>query len=405
MLERRWRFAVKTLMEGLVGLPYELAYNVLKGDGRFTGVNTLNYEEDDAVAYKKELDYHYGRTFTFLDQFWEPYAEVQGVSMSTFKWNQSRRYVDGQDQHIMFSKKTVIEFANFTGLGYANDPANDILIAVDLVERTHGSSMRRSNARLFLCRQTHDFPGFLKATPHPEVAILRALPLEKRGWRSTTNLLMSTDWMEGDPENRDIPESFKRRPTLAEVEHQCADSDNADYYAFGGGNDMLMGYEQEPNRFARAEAIINEKFSSLDKAIEEYRNSDKGAATEKFVRNIYRKKIVEQAEANGGFFELGVIDGEKVMVPKNPFYRWVLRDFPSKKAAYPWENVSPRGVKMFADNPDHTDWVLGSGRELEEAYEGPLYDLAWERYFDIQEELVTHEEKMDALAKGVPGCL
>lgn len=77
--------------------------------------------------------------------------------------------------------------------------------------------------------------------------------------------------------------------------------------------------------------------------------------------------ISEQADNNGGWLTLHnkVLDVEYV-IPRNPFYRWVLSDSTAYESVE-WECVSPRGAKMGGDDPNHTDWWLFTGLPLNEA--------------------------------------
>lgn len=74
-----------------------------------------------------------------------------------------------------------------------------------------------------------------------------------------------------------------------------------------------------------------------------------------------QSKIIEQAKLKGGFFEIILSDKRKFIVPKAPFINWSLRDNRFSYNRMNWEIVSPKGLKMMGDNPEHTDWVIGMG--------------------------------------------
>jgi phosphohistidine swiveling domain-containing protein len=90
-------------------------------------------------------------------------------------------------------------------------------------------------------------------------------------------------------------------------------------------------------------------------------------------------RVVEQADKTGGWYELPLRSEELpdynppfVRVPKNAFLRWALRGFRFEdfgKTPPEWDNVAPSGWKMSMDDPYHTDWLLGAGIDLDEAYE------------------------------------
>lgn len=87
------------------------------------------------------------------------------------------------------------------------------------------------------------------------------------------------------------------------------------------------------------------------------------------------KLVLEQA--GNDLIELawearGEIPAGKTMVPRAPFLHWAfsrLRWY--QRFLPPWKTVSPMGMKMQMDNPNHTDWVIGGGFDPEDR------DLYW----------------------------
>lgn len=67
-------------------------------------------------------------------------------------------------------------------------------------------------------------------------------------------------------------------------------------------------------------------------------------------------------------------------VPLAPFERWALHVFkPShEEDADAWKNVCRSGLKMGGDNPDHSDWVIGAGLDISEAYRAPYRETSYE---------------------------
>jgi hypothetical protein len=81
----------------------------------------------------------------------------------------------------------------------------------------------------------------------------------------------------------------------------------------------------------------------------------------------FRKAIIAQADAmgEGGWMTIDVpvsirADG-RLRVPKAPFELWAVAPSGGAHLVSPWKNVSPVGVKQGADDPNHTDWMLGAG--------------------------------------------
>ncbi len=82
----------------------------------------------------------------------------------------------------------------------------------------------------------------------------------------------------------------------------------------------------------------------------------------------YKKLIDEQA--NGDYIELSYIDGyddsnkKTVYIPRAPFEHWCLRGTRAYNISKPWTPVSPSGMKMFNDDPFHTDFLIGAGMDI-----------------------------------------
>ncbi|MBY3155440.1 hypothetical protein HFO56_24240 [Rhizobium laguerreae] len=81
----------------------------------------------------------------------------------------------------------------------------------------------------------------------------------------------------------------------------------------------------------------------------------------------FRQAIVIQADSmgEGGWMTIEVpasirADG-RLRVPRPPFELWAVALSGGGHLVAPWKNVSPVGVKQGADDPNHTDWMLGAG--------------------------------------------
>lgn len=72
--------------------------------------------------------------------------------------------------------------------------------------------------------------------------------------------------------------------------------------------------------------------------------------------------------AGADTFEITLSTGRSLTVPRAPFLVWALSRTDSADKALPWEPVSTPGMKLQMDNPAHTDWLLGAGVSLDDAY-------------------------------------
>ena len=80
-----------------------------------------------------------------------------------------------------------------------------------------------------------------------------------------------------------------------------------------------------------------------------------------------RARIVAQADAAGakGWMDISVpavVKGDGILrVPRGAFEQWCVHLCRAGHLVQPWKAVSPVGVKQGADDPFHTDWLLGAG--------------------------------------------
>jgi hypothetical protein len=68
-----------------------------------------------------------------------------------------------------------------------------------------------------------------------------------------------------------------------------------------------------------------------------------------------------RAQAGDDTFLLETEDGRRWSVPRAPFEQWALGRTNLRHLAAPWTTVSRSGMKLPLDDPNHTDWMLGSG--------------------------------------------
>jgi hypothetical protein len=82
---------------------------------------------------------------------------------------------------------------------------------------------------------------------------------------------------------------------------------------------------------------------------------------------MLRKAIVAQTDAMGeaGWMTIKVpttVAAEGILrVPRAPFELWAVALSGGSHLVSPWKTISPIGVKQGADDPNHTDWMLGAG--------------------------------------------
>lgn len=111
-----------------------------------------------------------------------------------------------------------------------------------------------------------------------------------------------------------------------------------------------------------------------------------------------RDQIAKQADQNGGWLELYDPESDtEYKLPKFAFYRWCLSNS-SAWEMIDWTPVSPRGMKMGGDDPNHTDWWLFTGHDLEAGYDNEHMEFFSGERLRIMEELTGHQ--FNTLARG-----
>lgn len=78
---------------------------------------------------------------------------------------------------------------------------------------------------------------------------------------------------------------------------------------------------------------------------------------------------------------------DELKVPRAPFENWCLWRGDGAHLAMPWKCVAPSGLKMFGDDPYHTDFMLGAGLELDAMRDdNELSRQIWDLRHKVQEE-------------------
>lgn len=95
--------------------------------------------------------------------------------------------------------------------------------------------------------------------------------------------------------------------------------------------------------------------------------------------NQYQEKILTQA----GTDLIEFTHGDRTLhIPRAPFLHWVLDRGGAGHLAPPWTPVSPSGLKLMLDDPNHNDWLIGAGLPLN--YDDrPLHDALFAYAMDL----------------------
>jgi len=117
---------------------------------------------------------------------------------------------------------------------------------------------------------------------------------------------------------------------------------------------------------------------------------------------LLRAAVVAQANSAGpaGWMEIPVPPSVRpagfLRVPTGAFERWAVRPSGAEHLAAAWTPVCPQGIKQGADDPCHTDWMLGAGLQpgdmLDDADDPPrsrdLGDAAYRARAEVEARLL-----------------
>jgi phosphohistidine swiveling domain-containing protein len=142
-------------------------------------------------------------------------------------------------------------------------------------------------------------------------------------------------------------------------------------------NGLLCSYGEID--FFMEEDFISEEIYQRSRISRKIKNKKE----QEYIQSL-RDKIVAQAEKKGGFMTVIGESGTQYKIAKNPFLVWAKNHYPQLNLDIDWDLVSPSGLKMRSDNPYHTDFVLSSSIDIEEAYSNKdfleaLYDALFEK--------------------------
>lgn len=122
----------------------------------------------------------------------------------------------------------------------------------------------------------------------------------------------------------------------------------------------------EPNATAMQRKLKEQEREAREKAEEESR-----------LRRVVDLRLLIFKQAGNDLIELawearGEVPAGKTMVPRAPFLRWAFAQLKYYDQFLPeWKTISPGGMKMAMDDPNHTDWVIGGGFDPQDR------DLYW----------------------------
>lgn len=418
--EGDWEIALRNLTECIGGLSTDQAISILKGEATFTGwasdeegIKLVDVKKTDPIHMnmKEIYDRLYGNVFRYGDRYYKPYAFVVGPWIKEdydFMINVGRYGTSGTFKIIGDnSGKARAEQGLVRSMFYANKPHEDLMVVV-----SHGKTYIE-----ILCEITRTPPFWVELSNNDPVGFLKqrcdkGLKLEGRGARIDDESAVVSPrkisqkeaviTKKPTPENRAQQINHEAMALIRKVREALENTDTVKNLAW---------IEKDYNgQFSRISDGIN---MLTDKVWDEHAKIN--ANFENLKVQSIRKGVLEQAEKMGGFYTVNLKRRDEsvyspafVKIAKNPFIRWCLRHFDYEAAGKTrpeWSNISYSGLKMIGDDPNHTDWFLGTGAPLEEAYSpgvDTFGDVVMQCIADLQERVIAEwtGQEFSVLSRG-----
>jgi len=306
--EGNWRKGLDSLRESIIGINSDQCYEILSGKKQLVGVNSLEYVDDDKHLNKEWIEEYY-------------YAYFSGIFWHNRKFYKPYGYID----HLCGDDLTrAMKLLKMQTLPISSGFNGDDDEVIDLNCARADTYKRASSDFIFHSKSLHkwvisetieqfDYPVWLK------IDDLKSLS------KSEINSKHKLD----DEELENIDDIRKRAEIRRLKGDQDCDIDTS----------MIDNYVKDQDK-------VKDLLSDPEKI---------------------KQKISDQANRIGGWLDLSdVKTGKSYKIPKHAFYRWCLCHS-SAYHAYEWPAISPSGVKMGGDDPNHTDFWLFTGLELSEA--------------------------------------
>ena len=335
VLDGDWTRAVEGMIEGLVGVSYDLVFRILKGEMRlngdsrgepFIGVEPDSVDNEETARYVMDMNFIYGAVWVAPDGFsYRPYAEVTN-------WGENDL---ASIRQSLYEACDESEWRRDRSKHYMSDRARDIITFERLPDGyRNGPAAYHSHVLWRACGIVPPFwmPKHRTSKAAIDDAVRIGFRLEERGHLQS--------YGEVDPMD-----------ATSKDEHDAAVA-------------ALERY-RDPD----VEAEIAERVTD-----------DQRKATEEVMVRLLKDKIREQAKICG-WLDL-VVGDVSYRIPAAPFLKYALGRTSGRSLAPGWDPVSPSGYKMYGDDRYHSDWMLGAVPDLDSfAMYGGIDQSAEERAF------------------------
>jgi len=308
--------AINFLREVLSGIDLDTVVEILIGNEKLVGNSDdgvyLEYEESDTKdAYVEQLNQTFAGILKVGRKFYQPYAIVKSFG----------------EKDIQYHFNLLGEFPETDSIGkrralYYADNEDDKVYVLD--------SGEKPDMPVLFCEV--DLPFFISPFKDSQEAFndfMKKRPgsLEERGFMETYGGCAEV--------------------CVDEEKQEVKPEENEEY------EEKTVKFEDKINE---PEIDQEENFRRL--VIEQANSQENGWLSLPIPKNYLEYDYVEE--------DMSEEDIEYIQVPYAPFKRWALSTIGYPPTIPEWKNIAPPNFKMFGDNQDHTDWILGAGIKLDD---------------------------------------
>lgn len=384
VIEDRFDHGFRMLHDGLIGITADQVLSILRGDHKLVGINDMDMAEDDDKVWKAQLQNRFaGVWVTSGGRFLRPYAAVTSWGPDDMAYADKITI----DSDSVYSRRITGGELGGRDLYYADDhkrdARKDLQVSSDVMPE---AARDKFGCISILFREVQSFPVILVNAHHSAQKALDAflaagLRLQERGYVQTFP-----------------PKNFKVRydcetktdpAPIARTHVDISEQSQTDFHEIGRFRNKVMDaktrkmtldeYEEYQRLMADNNSPLQKRVDAMNKALEIQRNLDQNISA-------WREQIVAQAGDN--WLEMD-FHGKAIRIPRAPFEQWCLWRGDGAHLAMPWQKVSVSGVKMFGDDPYHTDFLIGAGLEPDAMIKDSKLS---EAFFDLRAKV--QEEKM-----------
>lgn len=382
--EGNWRGAYDFLMDTLHGIDAQAALDIVQGTKKLTGVNDLELEDDDCQAEVEGwLNWQFLHCIAFAGKVFRPYGYV--TSLRRDDWHLAREIAVGDDLPMLRNK-----------LWPKADKALSEPCALRSADLWADVDAKRLRSAYYAHDRASDVVAHVNLTPVEYRPVLFELV------------------------DADVP-LWHKLPT---------DACSVARKAYAEGRLVDLSAERFPVPEGKAAQAVAEMDSELDAVLDEPRPVDEVAeqvrrearlrqladdearaeaedAAAMRTEDILRAQVRHFADSDAeyGWLQLKGYDEQagrnvELRVPHRAFVCAALGRARAWHLMPEYESRSPSGMKLPNDDRCHTDAWLGSGLELDAAYDHDLPEqrLFMKELYELQRKWLSFS--FDLLARG-----